>query len=958
MDPVPRRPAGNEPVTFSAFATDEVDLRQIEIFVVPLADGSPDFATPDKICIEEVAGMNDLEALCEFETVLPPGRYVYSARSTDHRGKTRQTRFRAVRLTLGGEAPSVTVSHTPEEPPSGGPITLVATARDDVGVDSITIHSGGRTRRCEPSGGLTEATCSWEMTDPERVVRYLAWVEDIEALDARSASRTALLGNTGFDTDGDGISDFIEVSDLCTRYDHRDTDKDGLQDDWELFGVDFTDGTRTDLPNLGANPCQRDVFVQIDYETGARLPEDAIATTVGRYIGNGIVVHVEENERPRPPTDPMSPLTAPRASFQLDADGDRYFDPRRNWTHHYAYMSHSVGNGWNFNRFVNISRYFAGPVGHCFGGDNAGEACLANGECDSGNCGQACATGPDKGDACTDNSNCRASACTDNYECPLDTEDPSLCGPTGIRRMNFDLSYRVIHELGHSVGLGHGGRQGTRREIVNSDGFFYLDNGWVNKNHKPNHLSVMNYMQGLATEICLEPEPDPESRCDGRDNDGDFRVDEGCRPEFKGSLDYARGQLPNLDEGDLDERPTSGFATALQGLECEDSTDPDAIPVVLYTCRVGDQDGLDGDPPRPYLVISDGTRTIGRRPEGGAWNMNPPAHDPGIDWNCDGAIDATVTGSVNGSGTGNLWAWPDERCDGIDNDDDGTTDEGCDWPTGEVHARQDEWSNIPNLPSCHWVYSERRECYVQVESYRNEIPALAGGVPPQDCRPDGAPDNTCDGSVVIDFSASSAARLDPARKRTIVQSSLHDSLDSRHPESALSAARSEEEELSTSITDLEVCNGVDDDTDGIIDEDCPDSDGDGTVDAIDNCPLTTNPDQADSDGDFVGDACQDPRIVDLVAEWSDGRARLDWNVTSNDVLGFVVYRAEADDSTPGFIGAGYPTTSRTRFNDTGGASPHPLRYSIHAINLEGQESPGSSVTLDAGVLFSDGFEDQ
>ena len=35
-----------------------------------------------------------------------------------------------------------------------------------------------------------------------------------------------------------------------------------------------------------------------------------------------------------------------------------------------------------------------------------------------------------------------------------------------------------------------------------------------------------------------------------------------------------------------------------------------------------------------------------------------------------------------------------------------------------------------------------------------------------------------------------------------------------------------------------------------------DSDGDGYVDAFDNCPLTINPDQEDSDGDGTGDACE------------------------------------------------------------------------------------------------------
>ncbi|MBI5228120.1 thrombospondin type 3 repeat-containing protein [Candidatus Micrarchaeota archaeon] len=57
----------------------------------------------------------------------------------------------------------------------------------------------------------------------------------------------------------------------------------------------------------------------------------------------------------------------------------------------------------------------------------------------------------------------------------------------------------------------------------------------------------------------------------------------------------------------------------------------------------------------------------------------------------------------------------------------------------------------------------------------------------------------------------------------------------------------------------EACDGEDDDNDQEIDEGCPDNDSDGIVDAIDNCPNISNPDQKDSNSDFVGDAC-DPKI--------------------------------------------------------------------------------------------------
>ena len=66
----------------------------------------------------------------------------------------------------------------------------------------------------------------------------------------------------------------------------------------------------------------------------------------------------------------------------------------------------------------------------------------------------------------------------------------------------------------------------------------------------------------------------------------------------------------------------------------------------------------------------------------------------------------------------------------------------------------------------------------------------------------------------------------------------------------------------------EVCNGIDDDCDGAVDEGFTDTDGDGTADCVDgdddndgvadasdNCLLVANADQTDTDSDGAGDAC-------------------------------------------------------------------------------------------------------
>src|SRR5215207_10188864 len=55
---------------------------------------------------------------------------------------------------------------------------------------------------------------------------------------------------------------------------------------------------------------------------------------------------------------------------------------------------------------------------------------------------------------------------------------------------------------------------------------------------------------------------------------------------------------------------------------------------------------------------------------------------------------------------------------------------------------------------------------------------------------------------------------------------------------------------------------------GVVDCD-PDTDGDGVLNGVDNCPLVANPEQTDTDGDGLGDACDDDRDGDGVLNGAD-----------------------------------------------------------------------------------------
>ena len=177
----------------------------------------------------------------------------------------------------------------------------------------------------------------------------------------------------------------------------------------------------------------------------------------------------------------------------------------------------------------------------------------------------------------------------------------------------------------------------------------------------------------------------------------------------------------------------------------------------------------------------------------------------------------------------------------------------------------------------------------------------------------------------------------------------------------------------------EVCNGVDDNCDGTIDEgfldtdldglaDCvdPDDDADGVPDGTDNCPLIPNPSQSDLDGDGAGDACDDDADGDgfdtsggLGADiLSDGETAVTGTVTGSYLDTHTsdgVYEVIEEVSTSGKSSNRQSLLEHTwTFTMSGENSPIFSIEAHHSANAEGDDVRFSYST--DGTNFTDMFD--
>jgi hypothetical protein len=277
----------------------------------------------------------------------------------------------------------------------------------------------------------------------------------------------------------------------CGSGAQEDTDGDGLLDIWETQGLTVTvDGVDVfvDLPAMGADPERKDIFVEIDYmvDQGICLPiigclfghshqpkPEAITRIVEAFSdapvpnpdgSTGISLHVDYG-----PDSVMNPVTGERWGNRSQANslphdnnlGSKNPDGSYNWTE------------FDTIKNANFSRARAAVFHYCVFAHNLG--------------GFGSVSGISRGIGASD----------------FIVSLGSWSG--GVGTVN-EQAGTFMHELGHNLGLRHGGDDHT--------------------NYEPNFLSIMNYSfqtRGL--------------RINGQD----------------GHFDYSRFALPDLDENNLDE---------------------------------------------------------------------------------------------------------------------------------------------------------------------------------------------------------------------------------------------------------------------------------------------------------------------------------------------------------------------------------------------------------------------
>ncbi|MCH7603365.1 MAG: SBBP repeat-containing protein, partial [Planctomycetes bacterium] len=256
--------------------------------------------------------------------------------------------------------------------------------------------------------------------------------EDLEALAPDGAGGVFAAGTTWGDLDGTNFGrDDVFLTKIL-----RDTDRDGLFDDWEINGIPYINGAGQDLRYLlpGANPNHKDLYVEVDLDISQVFPPASQQMVVDAFaqspVSNpdgvsGVTLHILYDE------DLID------AAFFTTFPGGH---PDAGWAVEF--------DGLKAAHFgTPAERLVSDPAALLEAKAKAYRYCIFADKIDDGSLGTA--------------------------ELPGNDMFLTL-GEFSSPPINTKIASTFMHEFGHTLGLGHGGGDGI--------------------NGKPNYISIMNYM--------------------------------------------------------------------------------------------------------------------------------------------------------------------------------------------------------------------------------------------------------------------------------------------------------------------------------------------------------------------------------------------------------------------------------------------------------------------------------